>query len=108
MENRLELNKRPKYELPDEVIVGKYQYRYDGAKGNTIPNFNPDIALISWGTSRGKIVKPRSKGLEVWIKTDNEKLKDFIKNYKYNRQYNHSLGSYELKKIILEEFYNKQ
>ena len=44
MENRLELNKKIRYELPDEVIVGEYRYSKD-IKGYNEPSFEPDICI---------------------------------------------------------------
>ena len=52
MENRLELNKRPVYELPDEIVVGLYMKNYQDV------DFNPDLCLCVWGA--GNCGKQRS------------------------------------------------
>lgn len=75
MENRLCLNKRPVYELPDEVMVGQYDYRKNKP---TIPNFEPDICLCVWGAV-GKLSKPKENAKQIWVKADNEELINFIK-----------------------------
>ena len=54
MENRLELNKKPKYELSDEVLVGEYR------RGAKIPNFEPDICINTWGDILGEVI-PKKK-----------------------------------------------
>ena len=107
MENRLELNKKPKYELSDEVLVGEYR------RGAKIPNFEPDICINSWGDILGEIIPRKSKSLQIWIKTDNKELIDFISNFNWYSvcpKHNNSpvLNIWKVKKIILEEFYNKK
>lgn len=109
MENRLELNKKPKYELPDEVMVSEYRYAKD-KKIYKEPNFEPDIAINTWGDILGKIIKPRSKTLELWIKTNNKELINFIKNFDWYSvcpKHNNSpvLNVWKFKKTVLEEFY---
>ena len=59
MENRLCLNKRPKYELPDEVIIGSYHYSKNEKRYNE-PDFEPDICINAWGDILGEII-PKKK-----------------------------------------------
>lgn len=80
MENRLELNKRPTYELPGEVIIGEYRARANKIK---TPNFEPDICLNSKYN-----IKVSDKGNakdQTWIKTKNKDLIDFIKEYDFEK-----------------------
>ena len=105
MENRLELNKKPTYELPNEVMVGMYRNRYREL------DFDPDVCICVWG-SVGKISKPKENAKQIWIKTNDNDLIDFIKNYNWNREAHKmttpNLNMWKFKKIILEEFYNKK
>ena len=102
MENRLCLNKRLVYELPDEVIVGEYRRTCPS------PKFEPDICISTYGT-----VKVRSKKdncMQIWIKTDNKELINFIKTFNFENKLNKTTNAYRMninifKKIILEEFY---
>ena len=110
MENRLGLNKKKIYKLPDEVIVGEYRRYY-----NKIPFNNPDLCIGSFGEGcLGKIYKPKTVSMEIWIKTDNKDLLNFIKEYDFKKVITNTGSSRrcivlkDLKKIILEEFYNKQ
>lgn len=103
------LNKRPKYELPDEVIVSEYRKHYK------TPNFIPDISIGNFGVGcTGKIYLPKSVSKEIWVKSSNDKLLQFIKNYDFTLKNsgtatsNRGLKLMDFKKIILEEFYNKQ
>ena len=55
----------------------------------------------------------KSKSLQIWIKTDNKELIDFISNFNWYSvcpKHNNSpvLNIWKVKKIILEEFYNKK
>lgn len=104
MENRLELNKRPTYELPDEVLVGLYMKNYQDV------DFNPDLCINAWGDILGAKTCGKQKAKEIWIKTDNKDLIDFISNFDWYSVCPNSLNSPELslwkfKKILLEEFY---
>lgn len=103
MENRLELNKKPRYELPDEVLVGLYMNKYQKV------NFEPDVCLCVWGVSVGKLSKPREYAKQIWVKTDNEELINFIKRYNWNKEAHKmtapNLNMWRFKKIILEEYY---
>ena len=107
MENRLELNKKPTYELPDEITIGFYN-KYNN-KPSIIPNFEPDICLNTWGSNM-KISSIKSSSRQIWIKTNNKKLIDFIKMNDWNKYLKYTsspyLNMWMLKKIILEEFYN--
>ena len=105
MENRLNLNKKKVYELPDEVVVGFYN-KFN-KKPSIVPNFKPDICLNSWG---GLVIKQaKSTTRQYWIKTNNKNLIDFIKNYDWNKVADDVttpfLPFWKFKKIILEEFY---
>ena len=107
MENRLCLNKKPVYELPDEVLVGLYMNKYQEL------DFNPDICLCVWGAgSCGKIKKYKEDAKQICIKTSNKELIDFIKEYNWieeaHKTANPNLNMWKFKKIILEEFYNKK
>ena len=106
MENRLYLNKKPVYELPDNTRVQVYQSSDKVKRLNITPNFEPDICLKVWGNSM-KVEEKYKSNCQVWVKTDNEDLINFIKNY--NPQRNSlstlSIGVNDVKKIILEEFY---
>ena len=105
MENRLGLNKRPKYELPDEVLVDRYD-RYLDKKG-ILPDFEPDICITAFGNI--KLVEARRTCEQIWVKTDNKKLIDFIENFDFESRLNKitvfRLNLWRFKKIILEEFY---
>lgn len=104
------LNKKKTYELPDEVSIGWYRRYYD-----MIPNFTPDLCIGAFGKGcLGKEYAPGTVSMELWIKTDNKKLLDFIRNYNFEKKRTNTSTSKrclplnELKKIILEEFYNKK
>ena len=104
MENRLCLNKKKVYELPDEVIVDEYT-RY-----NKTPNFEPDICLSNMGRTL-RVRKKDETFKQIWVKTNNIDLIDFIKKYDFTKCCNSSTSSrvylevWKFKKIILEEFY---
>lgn len=107
MENRLHLNKKPEYILPDEVIVDEYKRM---KTGDYVPSFTPDIALTAFGSIR--IKKPKATNSQIWIKTNNKELLNFIKEYDWESKLNkitnaYSLGLWKFKKILLEEFYKK-
>ena len=104
MENRLCLNKKPVYELPDEVLVEEY------ARYSKYPNFEPDLCITNF-TRNFKIDKKERTVNQLWIKTDNKKLISFIINYNWNNTVMSTTSSVRhltlplFKKIILEEFY---
>ena len=105
IENRLSLNKKPKYELPDEVLIDKYERR---KKNGRIPDFVPDICLTSFGSIRVK--PPRNTVVQIWVKTDNKELLKFIRSFDFESKLFKITNSYNMevwkfKKIILEEFY---
>lgn len=109
MENRLCLNKRVIYELPDEVMIGEYIKRPDVRRCKT-PNFEPDVCLNSKYN-----IKVSDKGNakdQIWIKTKNKDFIDFIKHYNWKPKAvgvtAKSLSLSMLKKIILEEFYGEK
>ena len=104
MENRLELNKRPTYELPNEVLVGDYR------RNLKIPNFKPDICIGVFGVSCvGNFYTPEETAKQIWVKTNNKRLINFIKSYNWRDRIidttNRGISLMEFKKIILEEFY---
>lgn len=105
MENRLKLNKKPRYELPDEVLVGEYRKYY-----NKVPLFSPDIII----SSRGKvgISNIKETDRQIWIKSSNLELISFLNSYNYKNISKgistNNLYIQDIKKIILEEFYNKR
>ena len=107
MENRLCLNKKPVYELPDEVIVGEYSYSKD-IKRYKEPDFEPDICIANFGSSIGVDTKKRCCQ-QIWVKSNNKELITFLNNVNWkNRSKTYTTPKIELwqfKKIILEEFY---
>lgn len=106
MENRLKLNKRPVYELPDDTRVQIYQSSEKVKRLNITPDFEPDLCLKIWGNSM-KVEEKYKSNNQVWIKTNNKDLVDFIKKYKVDRKAVsiQSIGVNDVKKIILKEFY---
>ena len=107
MENRLCLNKRPVYELPDDVLIGQYVRR---KKNPSIPDFEPDICLTLFGASTGKNRKKYEVARQIWIKTGNVELIDFVLSYDFKNKLGAVNNLYfidisNFKKIILEEFY---
>lgn len=104
MENRLKLNKKPKYELPDkDALIKSYKRNYSKI------SFEPDLCLVQWGRNLGEECKKETHLKELWIKTDNKELMDFIRRYNFRKLRgnapNYELAISDLKKIILEEFY---
>ena len=100
MENRLCLNKRPKYELPDEVLVGEYRRTCPS------PKFEPDICITTFGNIEVK--DKEATCLQIWIKTDNKDLIEFIEKYDWDINQSmtfNSITKTDVEKIILEEFY---
>lgn len=108
MENRLKLNKRPVYKLPDEVITGQW-VRNDDRPSRT-PDFEPDLCLNNY--QKICIDKKDAYMKQIWIKTNNKELLQFIKEYDWSRLYDKIsvpyISEWRLRKIILEEFYNKK
>ena len=104
MENRLELNKKIRYELPDDVLIKSYKRNYSKI------DFEPDICLVQWGRNLGEECKKETHLKELWIKTDNKELISFIRDYNFRglrrNAPNYELAITDIKKIILEEFYN--
>lgn len=107
MENRLCLNSRPIYELPNEIEIGLYMKQ----RGRSLiePNFEPDICINAFGSRC--VAEKKSFMHQIWIKTSNDKLIRFVKEYKFNKINSltkDNLPLWKVKKIILEEFYNKK
>ena len=106
MENRLCLNKKKVYELPNEVIVEEYRYA-KSKRDYKEPKFEPDICITNYG-SIGCDVKKRCCQ-QLWVKSDNKELIDFINttdwSMKANRYVSPKIQLWKFKKIILEEFY---
>lgn len=104
MENRLELNKKPVYELPDEVVIGEYRARANKIK---TPNFEPDICLNS--KYNIKVSNKGNTSDQIWIKSCDNNLIEYIKKYDFNKHLNSvsikHLYVLKFKKILLEEFY---
>ena len=101
------LNKRPKYELPDEVKIGLYMKQ----RGRSLiePDFEPDICINAFGNRC--IAEKKSFMHQIWVKTDNKQLVNFVEGYGFNTINSltkDNLPMWKVKKIILEEFYNKQ
>ena len=107
MENRLYLNKKPVYELPDEILVDLY------VRHKKNPTFEPDICITNYARNI-KIDTVKRTVEQIWIKTDNKELIDFVNNYNWNNTIKSAITSARhltlplLKKIILEEFYGKR
>jgi hypothetical protein len=112
MENRLCLNKKPVYELPGEVLIELYEYQVKDLSRNKIPDFEPDICINIFGCLGVK--EPRTTAGQYWIKSNNKELLKFIENYDFEKLVKnkitnaYTLPLWQLKKIILEEFYNKK
>lgn len=108
MENRLELNKRPTYELPDEVLLG--QYTRSNKKEDTVPEFEPDVIICNWGAIR-IAEKKKATAKQLWIKSDNKKLLNFIKEYDWKNCTSDIgtpfIGLPKFKQILLKEYYGK-
>ena len=110
MENRLELNKKPKYELPDEVIIEEYRKRPDVKRCKT-PDFEPDLIMGNVGAGCvGMFYSDYKVSNHICIKTNNKELLNFIKKYDWKNVSVTSNGLLcltlsKLKKILLEEFY---
>lgn len=107
MENRLELNKKKTYELSDNVLVGQYVRRKNNP---SIPGFEPDLCITNAGSI--KVKNKFETFYQIWIKTDNKELIDFIKTFDFEKKLNKITNAYlmninDFKKIILEEFYGK-
>lgn len=104
MENRLELNKRPEYKLPDDVMI---EYCNLNKNRYNIPNFKPDICISFTGTIGVTPIYKTKK--QYWIKSNNKDLIHFINNYKWKNVStginSKSIPLNTFKKIILEEFY---
>lgn len=102
MENRLCLNKRPVYELPEEIKI-----RVCWSK-NQKNNFEPNICISAWGNV-GRIENFRASAKQIWIKTNNKDLINFIIKYDWGKEASKmttpTLSIWQFKKIILEEFY---
>lgn len=105
MENRLNLNKKPTYKLPNEVLIREYR-----EYSNSIPKFEPNLVINNWGQHRFcSFGEKYERSRQLWIKTENKELLSFLKEYDYNKFKDSTrspfLKLWSLKKIILEEFY---
>lgn len=110
MENRLCLNKRPVYELPDDTKVVAY---VNTEKRTRNINFIYDVCITSM-YNYIPLKKSNCKN-KILIKTDNVDLINFILNYDFNSIRGKSkisvrkgLKVSEVEKIILEEFYGRK
>ena len=109
MENRLCLNKRPVYELPNNTRVQVYQSSDKVKRLNITPDFEPDVCLKGWGNV-WKVEDCKKSNYQIWIKSDNNDLIDFIREYKVVKRAisTQSINVYHIKKILLEEFYGEK
>ena len=115
MINKLKLNKKPVVNLPDEdVLIG--EYARSKKCGDKIPDFEPNIIINNWGAIRLHN-KKFTHASQLWIKTDNEELKEFILNYDWRGNLK-AVGAKEsaskrltinkFKEVLLKEYYAKQ
>ena len=109
IENRLCLNKKNKYELPDNTRIQVYQSSKKVKRLNITPSFEPDICLKGWGNV-WQVEEREKSNYQIWIKSDNKDLLRFIMKYKIRKRGVSalSINVHQIKKIILEEFYNKR
>lgn len=104
MENRLMLNKKPKYELPDDVLVGLY------VRHKKEPSFKPNVCITNYARNI-KIDTVGRTVEQIWIKTNNKELLEFIYSFNWNSAIKSAITSARhltlplFKKILLEEFY---
>lgn len=110
MINKLKLNKKPVLNLPEDVLISRYTRHKK--KKDDIPNFEPNLIINNWGTKITTTKTKYERAKQIWIKTDNEELKEFIINYDWvselyaiNKSY--YLSYIKLKEVLLREFYNK-
>ena len=107
MENRLCLNKKIRYELPDEVLIGVYEKR-NPPRRDIIPDFSPDICLNVWGKI-GEIEEKYKTKTQIWIKSKNKELLEFIENKDFKDGKNYFIAPVlsvnTFKRVLLEEFY---
>lgn len=120
MENRLELNNKPVWEIPGLEIQ---KITTKKGKRVTVPKFNnPDIRMIAWGVKCGKILEEndRAYASEIWIKCNEVQKKqilsidwvDFVKNtatafYKSGKE-GRNMANYQITEKLYKEFYNKR
>ena len=117
MENRLKLNKRPKWDIPglDVQVIRTVR----GIR-ETTPRFdNPTIRINGWGTSCGRILNKddRAYACEVWIKcneTQKEQILsiDWIKfmenkctSFNNSKHRGKTINIYHLKEELYKRFY---
>ena len=77
MENRLCLNKKPTYKLPNEVIIEEYRKDY------RVPNIKPDLVLSCYGTVKVDTIYRTST--QLWVKSNNKSLIDFLTAYNFKK-----------------------
>lgn len=105
MENRLKLNKRPTYELPDNTEVVNICRSKTRIRNI---NFKPDISINS---IHNFYICNNKSNQQVGIKSNNKELIKFINNYNWNSLKDNNISginnlyAIDVKKIILEEFY---
>lgn len=111
MVNKLKLNKRPVINLPEDILIGEYERRFK--RSSNIPDFEPNIIINNWGAKITISKEKKERAKQIWIKTDNEKLKEFILSYDWiselcsiNKIY--YLSTNKLKEVLLKEYYDKQ
>ena len=103
MENRMVLNKRPVYELPDMIM-----FRVQPSTHNIEEEYKkwkPDIRICSYGAgSVGKILKDDYKSQEIWIISDDNRLIEKINSFNW-REYalNKKVGTPSLSQQSIKE-----
>ena len=102
MENRLCLNKRPVYELPDGVLIKTW---FSAIPNRKQPSFKPDLILNMFLKSSELNIE--DGGSQMWIKSNNKELLQFLKEYDWKliNISSNNLPVWRVKKAILEEFY---
>lgn len=103
MENRLELNNKPKLKLPKMTM-----FRVQPSTHNIEEEYKkwkPDVRICSYGAgSIGKILKDEFKSQEIWIISDNEELIEKINSFNW-REYalNKKVGTPSLSQQSVKE-----
>lgn len=110
MENRLELNKRPTYELPEGTEIFSYNRSRDKDKVEA-----KGLRLSSVGASSGRLLKDNeTKCGEIIIITNDYKIIDFVKNFDFRALVNinsvnqkKQIDSWKVRKEVSNYYYGK-
>ena len=110
MENRLCLNKKKEYNLPDGTEIFSYNRSRDKDKVKAI-----GLRLSSVGASSGKLLKDNEvKCGEIIIKTNNYKIIDFIKSFDFTTIINinsvnqkKQLDSWKVREVVSNYYYGE-